>query len=148
MQAIVTIAAKSTPRHRLRYKCEAGRTLISENIKPGGIWLDGGGRADSMGGMIAYLLMLGALTPETESTQITLKAMSFDLPEAEVVILDLAGRPAPVTLYAHALSEPIVCRTKEGKLTFFRKPKTADPKEPLVPLASVPAPPANGKYIA
>lgn len=148
MQAIVTIAAKSTPRSRLRYDCEAGRTLISENIKPGGIWLDGGGRADSIGDMIAYLLMLGALTPESESTQITLKAMSFDLPEAEVVILDPAGRPAPVTLYSHALSEPIICRTKEGKLTFFRKPKTADPKEPLVPLASLPAPPENGKYIA
>ena len=82
MQAIVTIAAKSTPRRRLRYDCEAGRTLISENIKLGGNWLDGGGRADSMGGMIAYLLMLGALTPESEPTQITLKAMTFDEPEA------------------------------------------------------------------
>jgi hypothetical protein len=101
-----------------------------------------------MGLMIAYLLMLGALTPESGSTQITLKAMTFDVPETEVVILDPAGRPEPITLYSHALSEPIVCRTKEGKLTFYRKPKTEDPKEPLVPLASLPAPPAEGKYIA
>ena len=98
--------------------------------------------------MIAYLLMLGALAPDPGSTQITIKAMTFDLPESEVMLLGSAGQPEPVTLYSHALSEPIVCRTKEGKLTFFRRPKTEDPKEPLVPLASVPAPPANGKYIA
>lgn len=100
-----------------------------------------------MGRMIAHLLMLGALAPDPGSTQITLKAMTFDVPESEVMVLDSAGRPEPITLYSHSLSEPLVCRTREGKLTFFRRPKTEDPKEPLVPLASVPAPPADGKYI-
>ena len=92
--------------------------------------------------------MLGALAPDPGMTQVTLKAMSFDAPEMEVVILDPAGRPSPLTLYSHALSEPVQAQCKEGRLTFFRKPKTDDPKEPLVPLASLPAPAANGRFIA
>lgn len=98
--------------------------------------------------MVVHLLMLGALAPDPGATQVTLKAMSFDEPEMEVVILDAAGRPAPLTLYSHALSEPVQAQCKEGRLTFFRKPKTADPKEPLEALVSLPAPAANRKFIA
>jgi hypothetical protein len=74
--------------------------------------------------------------------------MSFDVAEMEVVVLDSAGRPAPLTLHSHALSEQVETQCREGRLTFFQKPKTDDPKEPLVPLASLPAPAAGGRYIA
>ncbi len=98
--------------------------------------------------MLVHFLMLGALAPDPGLTQVSLKAMSFDEPEMEVVILNASGLPAPLTLYSHALSEPVETQCKEGRLTFFRKKKTDDPKEPLVPLVSLPAPTANGKFIA
>lgn len=100
------------------------------------------------GDVYSILLMIGALTRDPAATQVTLKVLSFDQPEMEVVILDAGGSPAALTLYSHSLSEPVRAQCKEGRLTLFRKPKTDDPKEPLVPLVSLPSPAADGKFIA
>jgi hypothetical protein len=98
--------------------------------------------------MIAHLLILGALTADPDAAQVSVKLMSFDDPQMELAILNAEGRPEPVTLYAHALSEAITTHCKEGKLTLFRRPKTTDPKEELVPIATSPVPAGATKLIA
>lgn len=98
--------------------------------------------------MIAHLLILGALSADPDAAQVSVKLMSFDDPQMELAVLNAEGQPEPVTLYAHALSEPITTRCKEGKFTVFRRPKTADPKEVLIPVATSPLPAGATKLIA
>jgi len=98
--------------------------------------------------MIAHLLILGALSADPDAAQVSVKLMSFDDPQMELAVLNAEGRPEPVTLYAHALSEPVTTLCKEGQFTLFRRPKTADPKEALVPVATSPLPAGATKLIA
>jgi hypothetical protein len=98
--------------------------------------------------MLIHLLMLGAVAPDPGAAQVTLKLMSFDEPQMEVTMMNAEGRPAPVTLFSHALTEPLDSRCHERRLTVYQKAKTEDPKEPLVPLASSPLPASGARFIA
>lgn len=94
------------------------------------------------------LVIFAASLPTPEATPVSVKLMSFDAPQREVIVVDEAGKPAAVKLYSHSLTSPISSQAKAGKFSVFSAPESPDPKAPPVALATADIPPGETKLIA
>jgi len=98
--------------------------------------------------MWMHLVIFAASLPTPEVTPVTVKLMSFDAPQREVIVVDEAGKPGAVQLFSHSLTPPISSQAKAGKFSVFSPSGPQDPKAPPVTLATADIPPGETKLIA